>query len=976
MVAQFPNQTALASFDIRNFVDQLEPAKEKNKYVCPACTGHNLSINPSDGKYQCFNGCECRDIREAVKPWSEVLEENKLGYTQKTRRIPVKTKKPAAKPKVLNLEPSELRLCRLSGEVTTPPSHLPDFIPKSVSIRLLDKGATPEELKQITSIAYDYGNGRKTHRFTCPCTTDSKGTVKTFSVSQVDPLTNKTTWKKEGYWPAYKQSEAIAIIKATDGIPVLLAHEGEKCVEASRLETLASITWVGNCSDGDILKSLTQIKHNTGKDFLLAYCADNDETGWKKAQRIKEVCDKAEVLFVAIDLLKIQPNLQDKGDVADILGSGMTGDELANLVLAQILEQTQAFTTVSQPEPPQEVKWTQSLLAEEVAEIYREKLAWHSRNKSWYWYGHKLVGQWSEVCDELVARLVIGEAKSRLGATFRYDLITGTIKFLKSDLLVEEWSEALGLIPMQDGVLDPVSMKLLPHAPGYRFLWQLPYKWSERVVGCQVVTDWLKSAMMGDENLVQLLRAYLKAIVTGRYDLHRFLEGIGAGGTGKSTFQRLATALVGKENVTVTTLKQLEGNRFESASLYGKRLVLITDSERYGGEVATLKAITGGDEVRNERKGIQQTKGFTYTGMVMVGANEAIQSSDYTSGMRRRRLTVPFNNQIPAHLRRNLESEFEPYLPGLLQWVLEMSDADMVRYVVDTEHCVSAIAAFSNEFLLDTNPLAEWLDNCCIRDDKAKTYVGTRDKPAEHYLYASYCRWMEGTGSKSLSLRRFSDCLVDLCKNQLGINTVSKSRNNQGAYINGVDIRHNGHQNEPRFITGIAQSDDEVTDCESSVTSQVTSQTLASDGSDGSDGLFLSENISNSENHELETVNTNQPELVQKELETVNTNQPELVQKELEESNYPSHPSHPSLPTVSPVTASITVTDSSSLNPSLVNILANAELIRECIAVQSSEMIDELLEEWTEEFKESVWNVLTLEERSRVKALKRGKTHE
>jgi putative DNA primase/helicase len=340
MVAQFPNQQALASFDIRNFVDQLEPAKEKNKYICPACGGHNLGINPSNGKYQCFNNCQCPDIREAIKPWSEVLEENKLGYTQQLGLKPLKAKKPAALPKVLNLDPSELRICRLRSEITTPQPFSPDFVPKSVTFKLSDDGATPKELKQITVIEYDYGNGRKAHRFECPCAAVPKGRVKTFSVSRIDPTTNKTTWKKEGYWPAYKQDEAIEIIKSTDGIPVLLAHEGEKCVEASRLSGLASITWVGNCSNGDIGKSLTQIKHSTGIDFLLAYCADNDETGWKKAQRIKEVCAQAGVAFVAIDLLKIKPDLQNKGDVADILESGMTGDELADLLNRQIEEIT------------------------------------------------------------------------------------------------------------------------------------------------------------------------------------------------------------------------------------------------------------------------------------------------------------------------------------------------------------------------------------------------------------------------------------------------------------------------------------------------------------------------------------------------------------------------------------------------------------------------------------------------------------
>jgi putative DNA primase/helicase len=68
----------------------------------------------------------------------------------------------------------------------------------------------------------------------------------------------------------------------------------------------------------------------------------------------------------------------------------------------------------------------------------------------------------------------------------------------------------------------------------------------------------------------------------------------------------LCTLLVGETNQVSTNLQNLENNRFEGALLYGKRLVLITDSERYGGAISTLKSITGGDPIRYERKNRQQ----------------------------------------------------------------------------------------------------------------------------------------------------------------------------------------------------------------------------------------------------------------------------------------------------------------------------------------------------------------------------------
>ena len=57
-----------ACFDIRNFTDRLTPAKGSNRYICPVCGGNNLTIDPNSTKYQCWSGCECRDIREAIAP--------------------------------------------------------------------------------------------------------------------------------------------------------------------------------------------------------------------------------------------------------------------------------------------------------------------------------------------------------------------------------------------------------------------------------------------------------------------------------------------------------------------------------------------------------------------------------------------------------------------------------------------------------------------------------------------------------------------------------------------------------------------------------------------------------------------------------------------------------------------------------------------------------------------------------------------
>lgn len=51
-----------------NHLDKLTPAREKGKYHCPVCNNPKLSINPKDGKFKCYSGCEGSDIWKAIVP--------------------------------------------------------------------------------------------------------------------------------------------------------------------------------------------------------------------------------------------------------------------------------------------------------------------------------------------------------------------------------------------------------------------------------------------------------------------------------------------------------------------------------------------------------------------------------------------------------------------------------------------------------------------------------------------------------------------------------------------------------------------------------------------------------------------------------------------------------------------------------------------------------------------------------------------
>ncbi len=78
----------LPPFEILDYLNRLDVVKETpGEYhcKCPVCGDGGFKIERATGKYNAFKcGCDLKDIREAIRPWSEILEES--GSTCKAIR--------------------------------------------------------------------------------------------------------------------------------------------------------------------------------------------------------------------------------------------------------------------------------------------------------------------------------------------------------------------------------------------------------------------------------------------------------------------------------------------------------------------------------------------------------------------------------------------------------------------------------------------------------------------------------------------------------------------------------------------------------------------------------------------------------------------------------------------------------------------------------------------------------------------------
>jgi phage/plasmid-associated DNA primase len=451
-------------------------------------------------------------------------------------------------------------------------------------------------------------------------------------------------------------------------------------------------------------------------------------------------------------------------------------------------------------------------VTEMLLQMYRGDLVFSQPHGQFFQYQRETAGLWSP----LTKIEMLGDIRWRLIALgdwipkgFSNNLMNDVFAQLQSIVTFDDWYEGTDHLLFTNGILNIETRELLPFERDMYFTQQMPYDYNPHA-SCDALIKWLKHTQHDSWERTQVLRAWLRATLLGSHELQKFVEIIGPGKSGKSTYANLAVALVGRGNTYSTDFENMEKNRFEAAAYMGKKLLLFQDADRWGGSVSKLKAITGNDWIRSERKYQGETLDpFQYHGMVMITANEAIQSTDYTSGLARRRLTIPFDRPftgtqaeqkelIKFNSKGEPQGEFAPLLPGLVNWLLDMPEETMREYLMETSKKVEFFQKYEKMQNLRSNPLLDWMEHKLIYDPGVSSAVGfTKNAPMgssniyahnNEWLYASYAEFCRQCNVGVMSRNRFEPLFMDICTHQLKMK-VFATRNTRGVRIINVAVR-------------------------------------------------------------------------------------------------------------------------------------------------------------------------------------------
>ena len=165
--------------------------------------------------------------------------------------------------------------------------------------------------------------------------------------------------------------------------------------------------------------------------------------------------------------------------------------------------------------------------------------------------------------------------------------------------------------------------------------------------------QWLTRAAGAIDKQARILAA-LFMVLANRYDWQLFLEVTGPGGSG-SVMAAIARLLAGSDNTTSATIDNLESAR--ERPVVGFSLIILPDQEKWSGDGAGIKAITGGDAVAIDPKH-RVLPSAHISAVILAVNNNPMQFSDPQSraGLYRFRKLSPPKSATRCYWRRSPKS--------------------------------------------------------------------------------------------------------------------------------------------------------------------------------------------------------------------------------------------------------------------------------------------------------------------------------
>ena len=375
----------------------------------------------------------------------------------------------------------------------------------------------------------------------------------------------------------------------------------------------------------------------------------------------------------------------------------------------------------------------------------------------------------------------------RLSAPFSSGKIASVVETLKL-IIPQQAAPARRLIGFRNGVLDTQSGIFSPHHKSHWLRTLCDVDFTPPVEGETLETHapnfwrWLDRAAGKNPQKRDVILAALFMVLANRYDWQLFLEVTGPGGSGKSILAEIATLLAGEDNATSADIDTLEDPR-KRASLIGFSLIRLPDQEKWSGDGAGLKAITGGDAVSVDPK-YQNPYSTHIPAVILAVNNNPMRFTDRSGGVSRRRVIIHFPEQIAPEerdpqLRDKIARELAVIVRQLMQ---KFSDPMTARALLQSQQNSDEALSIKR----DADPTFDFCGYLEMLPQTSGMFMGNASiipRNYRKYLYHAYLAYMEANGYRNvLSLKMFGLGLPMMLK-EYGLN-YEKRHTKQGIQTN------------------------------------------------------------------------------------------------------------------------------------------------------------------------------------------------
>lgn len=215
-------------------------------------------------------------------------------------------------------------------------------------------------------------------------------------------------------------------------------------------------------------------------------------------------------------------------------------------------------------------------------------------------------------------------------------------KLRRTNLRDQAFTYVEGFLNMKNGVLNLESGKVEPHSPSYGFTYTIPYDYAP--TGSHKTFDkFIDDVTCGDKQLADLLVEYMGYCLSGTDPalVQKCAILYGDGSNGKSVLLSLLRELVGRENCSAVSMSSMkkETNRFAMVNkMFNAADESPTDAFL---DSSTFKGMVSGD-ILEVRRLYQDPMEWKCTTKLIFNCNDLPHMADYSYGMSRRLLIMPF----------------------------------------------------------------------------------------------------------------------------------------------------------------------------------------------------------------------------------------------------------------------------------------------------------------------------------------------